>query len=70
MESFVSSDAVPLASFATALTSVPSLTLSAGIVITPVPGFIVTSNPSGSVQFPSSPLVAVTVTGSFAPSGV
>ena len=54
-------DALPASSFAFALTSVPSLTLSAGTVITPVFGSTVTSDPSGTLHLPSSPFVAVTV---------
>ena len=64
-------DALPASSFATALTSVPSLTLSAGTVITPVSGSTVTSDPSGTDHFPVlGSFVAVTVTGSVFPSGV
>ena len=51
----------PVLSFAFALTSVLSLTLSAGTVITPVLGSTVASDPAGTVQVPSSPFVAVTV---------
>ena len=59
-------------SLAFAVTVVLSATLSAGIVIFPVAGSTVTPSGafSGSFQFPSSPFVAVTVTGSVAPCGV
>ena len=53
-------DSFPVLSFAFALTSVPSFTLSAGTVITPVSGSTVASDPSGTVHLPSSPFVAVT----------
>lgn len=60
----------PVLSLATAFTSVLSATLSACIVITPVCGSILTSvTPLGSVQ-PLASFVALTVTGSVAPSGV
>ena len=66
------SDGLPALSFAFAVTSVPSATLSAGIVTFPVVGSTVTPSGAsfGSVQFPSSPFIAVTVTGSVFPSGV
>ena len=67
---FASSDAFPVSSFATATTSVPSFTLSSGIVTFPVCGSIVTSEPSGTLQVPFASLVAITVTGLSAPSGV
>ena len=64
-------DALPASSFANALTSVPSLTLSAGTVITPVSGSTFTSDPSGTDHFPVlGSFVAVTVTGFVCPSGV
>ena len=64
----VSFEGVFFASFATAFTSVLSATLSAGTTIFPPSTF----NPlsAGTVQVPSSPLVALTVTGSVLPSGV
>ena len=63
---------MPDPSFAFAVTSVLSATLSAGIVIFPDVGSTVTPFGafSGSFHFPSSPFVAVTVTGSVAPCGV
>jgi len=65
-----SSDAFPASSFALAVTSLPSFTLSAGIVTFPVVGSTVTSL-SSVVQFPSSPFVTVTVFGvAPSPSGV
>ena len=62
-------DALPASSFATALTSVPSATLSAGITMFPS---LSTVNPlsAGTVHFPSLSFVAVTVTGFVCPSGV
>ena len=54
-------DSFPALSFAFALTSVPSFTLSAGTVITPVFGSTVTSDPSGTAHLPASSFVAVTV---------
>ena len=55
-------DALPTSSFATALTFVPSFTLSAGTVIIPVSGSTVTSDPSGTLHLPvSGSLVAVTI---------
>ena len=66
-----SSDTLSDLSFALAVTSLPSFTLSAGTVITPVSGSTFTSDPSGTDHFPvSGSFVAVTVTGSVAPSGV
>ena len=65
----VAFDVFPVLSFATALTSVPSFTLSAGITIFPSSTF----NPLSAglnVQVPSSPFVAVTFTGFVCPSGV
>ena len=59
--SLPASDSLFEPSLAVALTSVLSLTLSSGIVITPVVSFTVTSDPSGTVHLPSSPFVAVTV---------
>ena len=69
---FAGSDSLPDPSFAFAVTSVLSATLSAGIVIFPDVGSTVTPSGafSGSFHFPSSPFVAVTVTGSFDPCGV
>ena len=63
---------MPALSFALAVTVVLSATLSAGIVIFPVAGSTFTPSGafSGNFQFPSSPFVAVTVTGSVAPCGV
>ena len=63
-------DAFPDLSFATALTSLPSSTLSAGTVITPVSGSTVTSDPAGTLHFPvCGSFVAVTFTGSVLPVG-
>ena len=66
------SDVFPVSSFAVAFTSVLSATLSAGIVTFPVVGSTVTPSGAsfGSVHFPSSPFVAVTVFGSVCPCGV
>ncbi len=61
---FASASAVlPLSSVPLAFTVSPSLTLSAGIVITPVSGSIVApeSSFSGSFHLPSEPFSAVTV---------
>ena len=55
------SDLLPVLSLAVAVTSVPSFTLLAGIVIAPVVSSTVTSDPAGTVHLPSSPFVAVTV---------
>ena len=55
-------DSFPVLSFAFALTSVPSFTLSAGTVITPLSGSTVTSDPSGTLHLPvCGSFVAVTV---------
>ena len=65
----VSFEGVFFASFATALTSVSSATLSAGTIMFPS---LSTVNPlsAGTVHFPSLSFVAVTVTGFVCPSGV
>ena len=55
------SDSLFEPSFAFAVTSVPSFTLSAGTVITPVSGSTFTSDPSGTDHLSSAPFVAVTV---------
>ena len=63
-------DSFPVLSFAFALTSVPSATLSAGTVITPVSGSTFTSDPSGTDHFPvCGSFVAVTFTASVFPVG-
>ena len=56
----VAVDLLPDPSLASALTSVPGLTLSFGSVITPVDASTVASEPAGTVQVPLS-FVAVTV---------
>ena len=70
--SVAGSVSLPVLSFAFAVTSVPFATLSAGIVTFPVVGSTVKPSgaSAGSVQFPSSSFVTVTVFGSVDPSGV
>ncbi|VYU10789.1 Uncharacterised protein [Finegoldia magna] len=63
-------DLFPALSFAIAVTSVSSFTLSAGIVTIPVAGSTVRPDPSGALHVPSSPFVTTTVSSVSLPSGV